>query len=71
MTTCEEKATARVRELLQQMADRHLVQWIDVGLPISTLRSARVSGRVSVRTLAAICDALGFDLVINVRERSA
>lgn len=71
MTTCEEKATARVRELLQQMADRRLIQWTDVGVPRTTLRKARVSGRVSVRTLATICDALGFELVINVRERSA
>jgi hypothetical protein len=68
-TTCEDRVTARVRELIQQMADRRLVQWSRVGLPESTLLNARRDGRVSVRTLARICHALGFELVLNVRER--
>lgn len=65
----EERVTERVRTLITEMIEVRLARRKDVAVPARTLSRGLKQGNLSLKTLVKVTDSLGFDLVINVREK--
>jgi hypothetical protein len=63
----EEQVFARVRLLVSEMVELRGGDLDDIAN--MTLRRAYLQGNITLRSLVKIADHLGFDVVINVREK--
>ncbi len=59
----------RVRTLIAQMIEVRTVRRKDVPVPARTLTRALSRGNITLKLFATIADSLGYELVINVREK--
>lgn len=68
--TSEDRLFKRVSEMIDDMLEERLVGICEVDMPARTLRRVREGSRnVTVRTLLRVCNALGYDLVLNARKK--
>ncbi len=70
MTRCESDIRRRVATLVREALDERGLTYDQTGLSTTTL-SVLIGGKSDVRlcTLARVADALGYDVIINLRER--
>jgi DNA-binding Xre family transcriptional regulator len=71
MVTSEDRVFRRVSALIDDMLEEEAVEVKEVDVPARTLARIRskTCQNVTVRTLVRICDALGYDLILNARKR--
>lgn len=67
--TSEDKVFLRVRTLITGMIEERRLQQKDVNVANMTLQRALKRGNITLRSLVKITHELGFELVLNVRQR--